>query len=42
VVAERQAQNARLRLASPMRPRVDQADVDGLGLFDAHRSPRLL
>ena len=31
-----------LRAASPLRGRAEQDDVDGLALFDQHRSPGLL
>lgn len=38
----RQREVLRLRLGAPMRKPVDQDDVDGLELFDAHRSPKIL
>lgn len=38
----RAAELVNLKATSPMRGRVDQNDVDGLGLFDLGRSPTLL
>ena len=40
--SERGAQIAALRAAAPLRRPVAQADVDGLGLFDAVRSPTMI
>ena len=44
-IAQRRADLARLAAAAPCRPSrgaIDTADVDGLALFDAVRSPTFL
>lgn len=39
---ERDRKAIALRTLAPLRSRTAQADVDGLGLFDHHRSPAML